>query len=97
MLTGCGMSESLGPGALEESRQALFLRVPSDGRKEYGEETSRMIDAEVRKMLGASQKRGHDTLTEKRNALESLAKLLMEKEVADRKEPAQVLAEPSTI
>jgi len=92
MITRYGMSETLGPATLEEPRQAIFLQVPSDGRKEYSEETSRMIDAEVRKMLEASQERVRDTLTEKRKSLESLAKLLIEKEVVDREALRTLLA-----
>jgi len=96
MITRYGMSESLGLATLEEPRQAFFLQVPSDGRKEYSEETSRMIGTEVRKMLETSQTRVRDTLTEKRNLLESLAKVLMEREVVDRKELAEVLATAGT-
>lgn len=55
-----------------------------------------MIDTEVRKMLETSQTRVRDTLTEKRNLLESLAKVLMEREVVDRKELAEVLATAGT-
>ncbi len=88
-------SETLGPATLEEPRQAIFLQVPSDGRKDYSEETSCMIDAEVRKMLEASQERVRDTLTEKRKSLESLAKLLIEKEVVDRNDLAKLLATTS--
>ncbi len=76
----------------EAARQALFLQVPSDGRKEYSEETSRMIDAEVRKMLEASQNRVRETLAAKRDVLERLAKLLIEKEVVDRKDLGELLA-----
>ncbi|MFQ5852168.1 MAG: ATP-dependent zinc metalloprotease FtsH [Candidatus Binatia bacterium] len=92
MITRYGMSETLGPATLEEPRQALFLQVPSDGKKEYSEETSRMIDAEVRKMLGASQNRVRETLTAKRDVLERLAKHLIEKEVVDRKDLGELLA-----
>jgi len=50
-----------------------------------------MIDAEVRKMLEASQNRVRETLTAKRPALEALAKLLIEKEVVNREDLRKLL------
>jgi len=91
MITRYGMSETLGPATLEEPRQALFLQVPSDGRREYSEETGRMIDAEVRKMLEGSQTRVRETLTEKRDVLEALAKLLIKEEVINRDDLSRLL------
>ena len=50
-----------------------------------------MIDAEVRKMLEASQNRVRETLTAKRGVLERLAKLLIDKEVVDREDLSKLL------
>jgi cell division protease FtsH len=92
MVTRYGMSESLGLAAFEEPRRALFLDVPSLTRKEYSEGTARMIDAEIRKLLEAAHARVRDTLTRERSVLETLARLLMEKEVVDRETLSQLLA-----
>ncbi len=92
MITRYGMSEALGMATFEEPRQALFLQVPSGGQKEYSEETSRMIDVEIRKMFEASHARVQETLAAKRDVLEALAKLLIEKEVVDREALTRLLA-----
>jgi cell division protease FtsH len=91
MVTRYGMSESLGPVTFEEPRHALFLDVPSFARKEYSEATARMIDAEIRKLVESAHARVRDTLTSRRDALEALARLLIEKEVVDRETLSQLL------
>jgi cell division protease FtsH len=92
MITSYGMSEALGLATFEEPRQTPFPHVPSGGRKEYSEETSRMIDVEIRKIFDASHARVQETLTAKRDVLEALAKLLIEKEVVDREALTRLLA-----
>jgi cell division protease FtsH len=50
-----------------------------------------LLDAEIRKLLEAAHGRVRDTLTTKRAVLEALAKLLIEREVADRKSLGELL------
>jgi len=94
MVTQYGMSDELGLGTFERPRQALFLSGPSVSEREYSEDTARIIDAEVRKLLEAAHQRVRGTLEEKRNILEALAKLLIEKEVVDRIALTTLLAAP---
>src|SRR6266481_3618251 len=84
MVTQYGMSDELGLGTFERPRSGLFLGGPGPGDREYGEDTARMIDAEMRRLLEAAHLRVQTTLKEKRNLLEVLAKVLIEKEVVDR-------------
>jgi cell division protease FtsH len=88
------MSEALGLATFEASRQALFLQVPAGGAKEYSEDTARVIDAEIQKLLEASHTRVRETLTAKRAVLESLARLLIVHEVVDRQALDRLLATP---
>lgn len=90
--TQYGMSDELGLGTFERARSALFLNGPSSGEREYGEDTARMIDVEVRRLLEAAHLRVQTTLREKRSALEMLAKVLIEKEVVDRDALTALLA-----
>jgi len=92
MVTQYGMSEELGLGTFERPRAALFLAGPSSGEREYGEDTARMIDVEVRSLLEAAHLRVQATLREKRSTLEMLAKVLIEKEVVDRDALTALLA-----
>jgi cell division protease FtsH len=83
MVTQYGMSETLGLATFEEPRFA-YLQVRSMQPREYSEDTSRLIDAEVRKLMSESHERVRETILGKRAALDALAKLLYEREVIDR-------------
>src|SRR6266404_9244172 len=92
MVTQYGMSDELGLGTFERPRSGLFLGGPGPGDREYSEDTARMIDAEMRRLLEAAHLRVQTTLKEKRNLLEVLAKVLIEKEVVDRDALTALLA-----
>ena len=91
MVTQFGMSEKLGLVSLEAPRTPMFLRVPTLSPKEYSEETARVIDEEVKKMLSDAHAKVRDILASRRSALEELAKLLLEKEVVERPELQTIL------
>jgi cell division protease FtsH len=86
------MSEALGLATFEDPRQAAFLPVLSGAPREYSEETSRLIDAELRALLDAAHARVRQTLIAKRSVLDALAKLLIEKEVVTRAALAELLS-----
>jgi cell division protease FtsH len=92
MITRYGMSEALGLATFEAPQQALFLQGPNGAPKEYSEETGWMIDKEIQQLLEASHARVRETLLAKRALLESLATLLMQHEVVDRKALDRLLA-----
>ncbi|HLF86140.1 MAG TPA: cell division protein FtsH, partial [Nitrospiria bacterium] len=85
MVTQYGMSERLGLATFEEPRTSPFLNIPMpQGQREYSERTAQAIDEEIQKLLKESHTRVNETLVSKRPILESLARLLLEKEVIDR-------------
>jgi len=86
MVTQFGMSEKLGLVSLEGPRTPLFLPVPTFSQKEYSEETARLIDEEVKKLLEDAHEKVTAILSSHRAHLEEVAKLLLEKEVVDRPE-----------
>jgi len=86
MVTQFGMSEKLGLVSLEGPRTPLFLPVPTLSQKEYSEDTARLIDEEVKKILAEAHERVTNILSSHRAHLEEVAKLLLEKEVVDRPE-----------
>ncbi len=85
MVTQYGMSERLGLATFEEPRTSPFLNIPMpQGQREYSERTAQAIDEEIQKLLKESHARVNETLISKRSMMDSLAKLLLEKEVVDR-------------
>jgi cell division protease FtsH len=91
MITQFGMSERLGLVALEGQRQPMILPVPMQGTREYSEETARIVDEEIKKVLSEAHGKVRETLGSHRQALEELAQLLLTKEVVERPELLAIL------
>jgi cell division protease FtsH len=84
MVKEYGMSDRLGPIAYEKERRPLFLGPTGvAGEREYSEETAKAIDEEVRSIVDKTYERVRNILLERRNALDHVAKLLLEKEVLE--------------
>ena len=81
MVTQYGMSEQLRLATFEEPRTAAFLNVPLPrGGREYSERTAQTIDDEIGRLLADAHGLVTDTLRARRVQLDTLAKLLLEKE-----------------
>jgi cell division protease FtsH len=94
MVKQYGMSEKLGHMTFEQERKPLFLDVaPGSGTKDYSEETAREIDNEVRAIIEHSYMKVKDTLTQKRDLLELVARTLLEKESIDGDDLRKMLNE----
>jgi cell division protease FtsH len=92
MITRWGMSESLGLGAFEEQDPGAFLPRRGAAPREYSEDTARAIDAEIRQLLDRAHARVVETLTARRAELETLAKLLIDREVVDGDELSRLVS-----
>lgn len=90
MVTKYGMSDKLGPVALEGSGgRALFGRGV-EGR-EYSEDMSAKIDAEVSKIMNEGFARARETCTTHRKALNAIADELVIQESIEREEFEKIL------
>ncbi len=86
MVTQFGMSDRVGPMAIEESEQEVFLgRDLSQGRK-VSEQTAQLVDSEVKRMLDDAYERAREILTEHRDLMEEMALALLDRESIDRDE-----------
>ena len=94
MITRYGMSERLGQVTFGGPNQGTFLPIPQAPQQaNYSEETARLIDEEVARLIKEAHDRVKQTLSERRDTLEALARLLLEKEVVDRAALDALLAE----
>jgi len=75
MVTVYGMNDKLGNISFYDPTQEQSFTKP------YSEETSKLIDEEVRKLLEVAYERTKDLLREKRADVEKLAEALLDKEV----------------
>jgi cell division protease FtsH len=93
MVTEYGMSEKLGLATYIRERQALFLPTAAPPpRAEYSEETARVIDEEIAGLIESSHVRVREILTARREGLEALAAVLLDKETITGKEMEELLA-----
>ena len=85
MVTHYGMSEALGLATYDARPRPLFLNGPTlPEPRTFSERSAEAIDGEVRRLLDEARERVAQTLRTQRATLESLAELLLEKEVVDR-------------
>ena len=80
MVTRWGMSEVMGPIAYQENEEEVFLGRSVARTQNVSEETSKKIDAEVRKIVDAGYNRAKKILTEKIDDLHKISKALLEYE-----------------
>ncbi len=91
MVTKYGMSEKLGPVALEGFRgRALFGGRGVDS-KDYSEDVSKKIDEEVSKIMNDGFARARAVCIEHRKALDAIAEELISKESIERDEFEKLL------
>ena len=91
MVKEYGMSERLGPMTFERERRSLFLEIGGMPKSEFSEETAKIIDEEVKKIITETYTRVKEIIAKKRNKLDALAKLLLEKEVIEGDELRKVI------
>ncbi len=90
MVTKYGMSERLGPVALEGSGGRLLGGGYGEDRG-YSPEVAKAIDEEVSKLIEAGMKTASDILTEYRPALDAISRRLLEVETLERDEYEEIL------
>ena len=59
--------------------------------REYSDETARMMDEEISRILFEQEQRAHDLLIQHRTGLDMVAEALLEKETIDGQEVAQLV------
>jgi cell division protease FtsH len=92
MVTEFGMSDAVGPVNHEGNRRGTFIETPfMPERGAYAEETARVIDGEVRRLISSAQDRARHILTERRETLDRLSERLLEKEVVEGEELRELI------
>jgi cell division protease FtsH len=92
MVREYGMSEHLGPITFERERRPLFLEtMMPPGAKDYSEATAQEIDQEVSRLVERAHSRAREVLEKRRDTLEQVAQVLLEKEVLEGDELRQFL------
>jgi cell division protease FtsH len=98
MVTEWGMSDKLGTVNYDASRRNRFLDVglPSE-RGQYSEDTARLIDEEVKAIIGGAHNEARRILRENRDILERVTRYLLEKEVMEGDELRAMMNTPRAV
>jgi cell division protease FtsH len=93
MVASWGMSEAIGPVAFRQSEEHPFLGKEMHTYREFSEETARLIDIEVQKIMHAAHATAVELLTKYRDKMDALANALLEADNLERDEVAGILGE----
>lgn len=86
MVTQYGMSEKLGLVKYGDMEETKHLGYSYGGGRDFSEKYAEAIDDEVKKLMDDSLKKAKSILTEKKEYVEKLVKLLVEREVVTKDE-----------
>lgn len=87
MVTVYGLNDKIGHLSFHDANRSEYASKP------YSEETSRIVDVEVKKIIEEAYKRTIDLLIDKKDQLEVLAKQLLEKEVLFQSDLVELIGE----
>jgi cell division protease FtsH len=91
MVTQWGMSEKIGPVAMGENNEVVFLGRDLGERRNYSEEVAALIDTEVRRFVEEARSIARKVLTERRTSLTELAERLIAEETVEGDELDRML------
>ncbi len=94
MVCHYGMSKKLGPIIFGKEGGEVFLGRDFGEQRNYSDETARLIDSEIKRILQEAYEKARTILTEQRDKLEILAQKLLEKETLDGAEVRLMLSLP---
>jgi cell division protease FtsH len=92
MVREWGMSDRIGPMAWG-SQGTVFLGEDLMHTRDYSEDTSRVVDEEIERILRAQELRAEQVLSDHRGGLDSVASALLEHETIDGREIARLVDE----
>ncbi|NOY08355.1 MAG: ATP-dependent metallopeptidase FtsH/Yme1/Tma family protein [Spirochaetes bacterium] len=94
MVKEYGMSEKLGLLTYERPHN-VFLKGDNwrPTEKEYSDEVAAIIDSETKRIMDEAHSRTYKIIEEKKKTVEKLAKVLLEKEVVEKKEFQKIVTE----
>ncbi|NNM60274.1 MAG: ATP-dependent zinc metalloprotease FtsH [Legionellales bacterium] len=92
MVTRWGLSDKLGPMVYGEDEGEVFLGRSMTKRKEFSEDTSHLIDTEIRAVIERNYERARSILMTHIAILHSMADALMKYETLDQEQIKQIMA-----
>ncbi|MEO0212007.1 MAG: ATP-dependent zinc metalloprotease FtsH [candidate division WOR-3 bacterium] len=91
MVAQWGMSDRLGPVALESLEEGVFLGKELVSRRAYSEKSAEIVDEEIERIVSEAEEYAFDLLKKHRELLEEVANTLMERETITGEELAEIM------
>jgi cell division protease FtsH len=91
MVTQFGMSERIGPLAVGDKEQEIFLGREFAQRREISERTAEMVDDEVKRLVDEAYAKAKVIIGDNRELLDRIAVALLERETIDREDLDRLL------
>ncbi|MDD2230743.1 MAG: ATP-dependent zinc metalloprotease FtsH, partial [Candidatus Cloacimonetes bacterium] len=91
MVCTWGMSDKIGPMTIGKEQGEVFLGKEIGGRDVYSDETSQIVDSEIRYFITEAHDKAKEILTTHKALMEVLAKELQEKETLGTDEIFQII------
>ena len=97
MVCKWGMSDRLGPRSFGTNEEHLFLGREVSRSRDFSEMTAQAIDEEVSRLVREAHDRARAILESKREAMDAIVALLLEKETVDGRDIERIVkGEPAT-
>ncbi len=93
MVCRWGMSDAVGPVALKQGDEHVFLGQELGEGREFSEATAKLVDDEVRQILEEMEGKARELMEEHRDELERLAETLLEEETVSAGRVRELLEE----
>jgi cell division protease FtsH len=91
MVAHWGMSEKVGPVAYRTGEEHPFLGREIQEQREFSEDSARLIDEEVSRILHEADARARELLSQERVKLDALAAALEQREMLDEAEVGEII------
>lgn len=91
MVTSYGMSEKMGPMTFGKQNEHVFLGRDFGTERNFSEEVAAMIDREINRIVKERYELAHELLNDNRDTMESIVKVLLEKETLDDNEVSEIM------
>ena len=96
MVREWGMSDRVGPMAWSSQQQVFLGEDLMTSGREYSDDTAKLLDEEVARILTEQEQRATELITKHRRGLELIAEALLEHETIDGREVANLIQQGLT-
>ena len=96
MVREWGMSDRVGPMAWSSQQQVFLGEDLMTSGREYSDDTAKLLDEEIARILDDQEQRAHELLTKHRRGLDLIAAALLEEETIDGREVGRLIQQGLT-